>query len=47
MWTETSVADMWEGVRVSTPEWRHTKLDMKNVDIREQLETNVKQLLDN
>ena len=37
---------MWEGVRNSNPEWRHTKLDMKKVDIRKQLEENAKQLLD-
>ena len=45
-WTETSLTEMWEGVRNTNPEWRYTKLDMKKVDIRNKLEENAKQLLE-
>ena len=45
-WTETSIKDMWEGVRNSNSEWRHTKLDMKKTDIRKQLERTAKEHLD-
>ena len=46
-WAETALAEFWEGVRNTQQEWRHTKLDVTNPDIRRQLKKSAKDMIEN
>ena len=44
-WAETALAEFWEGVRNTHHEWRHTKLDVSNPEVRRQLEKSAKDMI--
>ena len=46
-WTETTLTEFWEGVRNTQQEWRHTRLDVTNPDVRKQLGETAKDMIGN
>ena len=45
-WTETTLAELWEGVRNTNLEWRHTTLDTTNIRIRNKIDETARRILE-